>query len=114
MKIKVLNYNREAREFEIPDVFDHVHVRVLSGDEVVSVYDAYGNIIAGPFDPEKDNRMVDYHDGVYTVTPEYVEEWNKRTSSYDMDLGPDYELMNGMDEMWYGLRKCLDDLKNEL
>lgn len=96
-------------EYDIPDDFDHIQVRVLTGDEVVTVFNKNGEIIAGPFDPEGPNRTFDYHDGIYTVTQEGLEEWGERWSSYDMELGPDYELMTELDALWYGLLRMEEE-----
>lgn len=76
MEIKVFNWQHEYKLVEIPEDWDHIHVLVLSGDEIVTV--------DGMFAADaSDCRAVDFYDGQYEVTRDEFEKWNSRKCAYD-------------------------------
>ena len=82
MLIKLYNYDNNTYRYWIPDDTPELLVTVLSGDEVVSLYNADGKQF-GCLDPRHDDRYHDYFDGEYRVKNADFEKWMQRTSSYD-------------------------------
>ena len=86
MKIKAFDYC-SRQDFEIPDDldFDYVLVEVITGDEVISFYKTDGS------NPPKlvwhqdtsDCRTAYFLDAKYTILKQDIDEWAKRTDSYD-------------------------------
>lgn len=81
MKIKVFNYMDDYEEHEIPDETTHLNVRVLTGDEVVTVY--IGDERWDTIDGDTNGRWQDFLDDDYDVKRCEFEAWNTRTGSYD-------------------------------
>ena len=82
VEIKALDYRNQVAETAEVDIDDHsvISVRVVTGDEIVSVFNSKTGdttcISAG-------GRLADFYDGEYTVAISDVEAWNQRTNVYD-------------------------------
>lgn len=78
MKYKPLMiYNYKDRPtivtaFLLEDI-DHVDVYIISGDEVADFYLKDGT--HWEIDSSSGERIIDYHDGMYTVYAKYLEAW---------------------------------------
>lgn len=88
--IKIMDYRGKERNIEIKN-FENVvkmEIKVLSGDEILNVL--YKDYSLEMFDSAED-RLMDFFDDNYTIYDttkgiDYIENWSKRTSSYDYDL----------------------------
>lgn len=88
MKIKILDWNSRGKEVEIGKIEKvmAMYIQVISGDEVLCVFDKKGNIHR--FD-SSDTRTMNYYDGEYKIYDNEEEnnlvnnpEWVNRKSSY--------------------------------
>ena len=88
MKIKAFDYC-SRQDFEIPDDldFDYISVKVITGDEVISFYktDEPNPPKLVWYHDTSDDRRIDYFDAEYTVLKKDMDEWAKRTDSYDCE-----------------------------
>lgn len=83
MIINIVDYKDDRIPVYIGDIenIDYIHVLILSGDEVITVWYKDGEY------KDLDSsqcRLADYYDGEYDVTSEQIEKWsNMPGSSYD-------------------------------
>lgn len=83
MIINIVDYKDDRIPVYIGDIenIDYIHVLILSGDEVITVWYKDGEC------KELDSsqwRLADYYDGEYDVPSEQIEKWsNMPGSSYD-------------------------------
>lgn len=86
VEIKALDYKDQVAETELVEIDDYsvIFVEVVTGDEIVRVFNAKTGdttyISAG-------GRSADYYDGEYVVPADKVEEWCKRKNVSDYLYG---------------------------
>lgn len=88
--INIMDYQGKKSKVKI-DNFENVvklEIEVLSGDEVL--YVLYKDYSTEKYD-SSDFRTMDYNDGFYciydtTKNVDYIDEWSKRRSSYELEL----------------------------
>ena len=98
MKLTIMDYSDEKREFDIGDKEDIALITssVISGDEVAEIL--YKDFTKRTFD-SSDDRMMNYYDFEYELYNCQKEEnlindpsWQNRKTSYDVqDCPNDYE-----------------------
>ena len=78
MKIRVINYGNKSKEVEIPDETRGINVRVISGDEVITVI-GDGRILdrIDAADEFGKPRIVGYPDGEYDVLVDNKDDWDR-------------------------------------
>ena len=88
--IKIMDYTNRKKCIKIEDFENVVKLRieVISGDEILHVL--YKDYTIKKYD-SCDERIMDFHDDLYTIYDitkniDFIENWNKRTSSYDYEL----------------------------
>lgn len=85
MNLKIKNYQNVRFDTGIPmEQVESLFVRVITGDEIVTVHKTDGT--EEEFDSAclADNpRITDYWDGDYGVHKDDLEAWSKRKTSYD-------------------------------
>lgn len=93
--ITIMDYNNNKRKITIKNFEDVVkmEIEVVSGDEILNVL--YKDYSTENYD-SSDCRMMDFADDFYTIYDitkniNYINSWNKRTSSYDFDLKNEVE-----------------------
>lgn len=72
IKIKIYDYENNAKEIELRDDLKLLVVRVISGDEVILAY--YKDSTAESFD-SCDCRTDDHDDGIYIVDTDKLDAW---------------------------------------
>lgn len=87
MRTKIYDHANNAVEIDLQDKpIKEIYVRVLSGDEVVTV--TYKDGTQDEFD-SSDCRMIAYYDGGYFVEEKDIEKWlnykaeESKTNSYN-------------------------------
>ena len=86
MKIKILNYNNDAYEFEIDETtLDHIEVEIITGDELITIHykDGGHSRTHDAARYSEDFRFQNYYDGWYEIYPDEIEEWMQRIDSYE-------------------------------
>ena len=94
MKLKLLDYKKRVKEFEIGDLegIAKIVIDVVTGDEVT--YAFYKDYTEDIFD-SCENRMCDFYDGRYVIydfkKPNeenllFNQQWLNRYTSYDFQL----------------------------
>lgn len=85
MNLKIMNYQNTLCDTGVPiEQVESLFVRVITGDEIVTIHKIDGN------DEEFDSaclvdnlRVIDYDDGNYYVHKDDLKAWTKRKTSYD-------------------------------
>ena len=86
MLLFAIDYKGDREEFTVEEEFDYLKVTVITGDEIVEVWQN-----GGPGEPptciaycdSSSDRLQDFHDAEYFVSRAEVDNWLKRTGSYD-------------------------------
>ena len=88
--ITIMDYNDKKTDIKIDNFEDVVRlsINVVTGDEILNVL--YKDYSEEEHD-SNDYRMSDLHDDSYCIYDttkdiDYIENWNKRESSYDYNL----------------------------
>ena len=82
--ILIYDYNDEGYEVEMPAATKFLQVTVLSGDEIVKMFDKDMKLLC-EYDACPNGRMEDFYDGSYIikVDDEDFNDWLGRSSSYN-------------------------------
>ena len=85
--IEIHDYTDDTVEVPMHDNTRFIHVKVVSGDEIISMYDENMNLLA-KYDSCPGGRSKDWYDGCYIidVASDDFTIWLERTSSYNMFL----------------------------
>lgn len=93
--ITIMDYNNNKRKITIKNFEDVVRleIEVVSGDEILNIL--YKDYSTESYD-SSDCRMMNFDDDFYTIYDitkniDYINSWNKRTSSYHYDLKSEVE-----------------------
>lgn len=84
MKLKIMDFDSNIKEVEIPNDWIFLRVTILSGDEIVEVYaidEVWGDpYLCGKFDA-RDDRNRSFFDATYIVRRDQIETWNNRSAA---------------------------------
>lgn len=87
-QIKVLNFQNQPTFFDIVKEWDLIHVLILSGDEIVTIY--YTDGTEERID-SSNCRLMDFYDGEYDIDHTDLCNWMKRTETYGFLYGYKYD-----------------------
>ena len=82
--IKAVNYDNKAFDtgINVDDVIG-INVRVISGDEILTIYTKDGVYIFDSAEMANNFRLMGFEDGSYNVDMSKVRIWNSVIDSYD-------------------------------
>lgn len=86
--IRVLSYSKKEEIITIDEKREtllYLHVHVVSGDELVTVYcrRKHGSNVIRTYFVDHGGRMFNFDDGCYRVAAEDVDRWNERKDAYE-------------------------------
>lgn len=93
-EVRLLNYKDNEKRFIIED-FEKVKelvFEILSGDGVLTVIYSNGEI---KMLDSSDNRIIDFHDGIWVLKPKDIDIISEMKSHYDTDKLDEAEMNYG-------------------
>lgn len=84
--LMIMDYNSKEYNTGINmDDISSIHVTVISGDELFTVYYKDGRVTnLDAMDFAKGHRYMGFYDDEYGLSADELEAWSKRNSTYDM------------------------------